>query len=76
MVNSECQFPFYWREKEYDTCTNVGDYNDGRFWCPTVIGDAMVERDSKTWGYCSDDCPTHEGKLKILSCLIHYNHQK
>ena len=74
MVNETCKFPFIWREKEYHTCTNVGDYNGKKFWCPTVTGDIRADKDSKTWGYCSDDCPRHESKIRILSYLMHYYH--
>ena len=74
VVNETCKFPFIWREKEYYTCTNVGDYNDKRFWCPTEVGDIIADKDSKTWGYCSDDCPVHESKIKFLSYLINYSH--
>jgi len=67
VVNKKCVFPFIWRGKKYETCTNVGRKNKGKFWCPTSTGDINVTKSSKTWGFCSDDCPRHQDHCYAIS---------
>ena len=62
-----------WRGKKYDRCTKVGTHNGGRFWCPTERGPQNTTKDSKNWGYCSDQCPKHEGNRETISYCILYD---
>lgn len=44
-----CQFPFYYKNTKYKSCTSHGDVNN-RFWCAT---DYKYDKNhTEGWGYC------------------------
>ena len=44
-----CQFPFYYKNTKYKSCTSHGDVNN-RFWCATDY--KYDKNDTAGWGYC------------------------
>jgi hypothetical protein len=55
----------------YKRCTKEG-IDDGKFWCPTVEGVSEYKNDSKTWGFCHENCPRHEGHFLSLEIILKY----
>jgi len=54
-VNTPCIFPFRFRGKVYNGCTDI---NIGQNWCSTRLDDNSEHIDGN-WGVCDNSCPLH-----------------
>ena len=54
--NKSCVFPFNYRGKEYNRCTNYRCRDS--FWC----GTENTVTDEKNWGLCSQSCLKYDGR--------------
>ena len=49
--SGKCVFPFYFNGTKYNHCANADDAHERGRWC------SFDTIDSKSWGYCTKDCP-------------------
>ena len=81
--NVACQFPFTFRDKTHNACTDNAD-PDGRYWCSTKV-DRSGKHIATNWGYCSDECLEPEkiaclttdesaSAVKNVPCIFPWNY--
>ena len=56
--NSPCIFPFKYKGKDYEACT---DFEHTQYWCSTKV-DTNGNHIDGQWGDCGVLCPNVEGK--------------
>ena len=60
-----CVFPFKYRGKTYNHCTNEGFY-DGLFWCSTLTNIETKEHmeGAGFWGFCENEAKNCHARCK------------
>lgn len=54
--DTPCYFPFIYKRKVLNECTDLSD-PDGKFWCSTKVDDQGKHvGGADQWGYCDDNC--------------------
>jgi len=63
---TECVFPFKYKEQEYHGCTNLQETAGPETWCATQVDNnrEMLER---SWGICSASCPSAKQSVTVYS---------
>merc|ERR1712032_891665 len=57
ILGQTCIFPFTFKGKLYQECTDDGTWTGHRYWCPTKVDDdGIFVEGSKSWGTCSATC--------------------
>ena len=61
MQGEDCEIPFYYHGKYYDSCINID--NGGIPWCYHKYNNITNGGVKKEWGICSSSsCPSMKGK--------------
>lgn len=63
---TECVFPFKYKEQEYHGCTNLQETAGPETWCATQVDNnrEMLER---SWGICSASCQSAKQSVTVYS---------
>ena len=61
---AQCQFPWFYSKNgmNYTGCANPHNDPKGN-WCPTELDGNGEMMEPGKWGYCSHNCPKHQGSI-------------